>query len=68
MKDGLEVWKALHVFIRIGGVAGCIGMRVVYFQMSRATPRMRAFAERLIADETKRNNSSGTDGPVAMNG
>ena len=33
--------------------------------MSRATPKMRDFAERLIAFETRGNKSSGTKTPVA---
>ena len=34
--------------------------------MSRATPEMRAFAGRLIADETKGDQSSGIKGPTAL--
>jgi hypothetical protein len=34
--------------------------------MSRATPKMRAFAGRLIADETKGNRSSEIKGPTAL--
>ncbi len=34
--------------------------------MSRTTPKLRAFAERLIADETKGNKSSGINGPTAL--
>jgi len=34
--------------------------------MSRATPKMRDFAERLIAYETKENKSAGTKPPVAF--
>ena len=34
--------------------------------MSRATPKMRDFAGRLIANETKVNKSSGTNGPAAF--
>ena len=34
--------------------------------MSRATPKMRYFAERLIAYETRGNESSGTKNPAAF--
>jgi hypothetical protein len=34
--------------------------------MSRATPKMRAFAERLIAHETRANNSSDTETPATF--